>query len=84
MRNNAAGVGGCGAAWRGPHACACVCGCVCVCVCSCVLCMYMFGAARKFSEFTTAHTDVRLLHKILGNFSTNNISLYSVSSTKSE
>ena len=25
MRNNAAGVGGCGAAWRGPHACVCVC-----------------------------------------------------------
>ena len=38
MRNNAAGVGGCGAAWRGPHACVFVCAhvCVCVCVCACV------------------------------------------------
>ena len=35
MRNNTAGVGGCGAAWRGPHACMC---CVCMCTCMC-LCM---------------------------------------------
>ena len=32
MRNNAAGDGGCGAVWRGPHACVCACVYVFVCV----------------------------------------------------
>ena len=36
MRNNAAGVGGCGAAWRGPHACVHVCVYVYTCMCLCM------------------------------------------------